>query len=89
MAAQTIAVHVVPNAPKTILVGRYGDAIKIKVRAPAVEGRANEELIRFLTESLGLPRHGARVLRGEKSREKIVIVEGVEGDAAARLLAGP
>jgi uncharacterized protein (TIGR00251 family) len=86
MATQTIAIHVVPNAPRTCVAGRHGEAIKIKLHAPAIEGRANEELIRFVAEALGLPRAAVRLLRGGKSREKIIAVDDCAGDAQSILL---
>ena len=70
MAAQTIAIHVVPNAAKNCVVGRQGDALKIKLRAPALEGRANDELIKFLADVLGVARANVRLQRGNKSRQK-------------------
>lgn len=87
MASQTIAIHVVPNAPKSIGVGRHDDAIKIKLHAPAIEGRANEELIRFVAEALGVPRVAVRLRRGGKSREKIVAINNYPGDADAIVIA--
>ncbi|OAI42102.1 hypothetical protein AYO41_01080 [Verrucomicrobia bacterium SCGC AG-212-E04] len=85
MAVQTIAIHVVPNARVTCVAGHHGGAIKIKLHAPAIEGRANDELIRFVAESLGVPRASVRLVRGAKSREKIVAVEDFAGDASGSL----
>jgi uncharacterized protein (TIGR00251 family) len=87
MASQTIAIHVVPNAPRTCVVGRHGEAIKLKLHAPAIDGRANDELIRFVAESLGVPRASVRLMRGGKSREKVVAVDDYTGDAQAALVA--
>jgi uncharacterized protein (TIGR00251 family) len=68
------------------VVGRYGDAIKIRLQAPPVDGAANEELIRFLAERLGVPRAAVRILSGETGRRKRVEVTGAPPDAADRLL---
>ena len=55
-----LRVHVVPNAKIDGVAGEHGGAIKIKLRAPAVEGKANAALLRFLAEQLELPRHADR-----------------------------
>lgn len=67
------------------MVGRHGDAIKIRLAAPPVDGAANEELVRFLAERLGVPRTAVRIVAGETGRRKRVAVVGV-GEAAMRLL---
>ena len=76
-----------PNAPQSCVVGRHADAIKIKLRAPAREGRANEELLRFLAEVQGVARANLRLVRGDKSRQKVVSVEGLDADGVEWLLA--
>jgi uncharacterized protein (TIGR00251 family) len=78
----TLALKVIPNAPQNEVVGRLGDAIKIKIHAPPLEGRANDALCEFLAERLGLPRRAVAVLRGDTSRQKIVRVEGLNLDEA-------
>lgn len=73
----TLAVKAVPNAPRHELVGWLGDALKIKVRAPALEGRANAALCEYLAEVLELPRRAVTVMHGETSRRKLVRIEGL------------
>ena len=51
-----LQVHVIPNARSDVVVGKHGGALKIKLRAPAIEGKANAALLRFLAEQLKLPR---------------------------------
>jgi uncharacterized protein len=81
-----LAVKGVPNAPRSEVVGRLGDAVKIKVHAPALEGRANDELCAFLSETLGLPRRAVVVQTGETSRHKLVRIEGLAlAEVEARL----
>jgi len=75
-----LAVKAVPNAPRSELVGWLGEALKVKVRAPALEGRANDELCRFLAERLGLPRRAVAVAVGETSRQKLVQIDGLTLD---------
>lgn len=72
-----IAIKAVPNAPRHEVVGWLGDAIKIKVHAPPVEGRANEALCEFLADKLALPRRAVTVQRGDTSRLKTVRIDGL------------
>lgn len=76
-----LAIKAIPNAPRNLIVGWLGDALKVKVHAPALEGRANEELCEFLADSLGLPRRAVSVLQGDKSRQKVVQVDGLSVEA--------
>jgi uncharacterized protein len=65
-----------------------GGALLIRLAAPPVDGAANEALVAFLASSLRLPRRSVRVVSGEKSRDKRVAIDGVDGAAAlATLLA--
>ena len=81
-----LQVHVVPNAKSDSVVGEYGGAVKIKLRAPAVEGEANAALVRFLAEQLKLPRRTIVLRRGQKSRDKVVQIHGLsEEDVRSRL----
>ncbi len=73
----TFAVQVVPRASKNQIVGKEGDAIKIRLNAPPVEGKANEALIRFLAETLGVSRAQIEIVTGHASRRKVVRVRGV------------
>ena len=71
----TIVFHVQPRAKKTELVGWHGDAIKVRLKAPPVDGAANEELVRFVTERLGVPRSAVRIVSGRTSRRKRLSLE--------------
>ena len=81
-----IAFKAVPNASRSEVVGWVGDAVKVKVQSPPVDGRANEELIRFLAEALGVKRSALRLAAGASSRLKQVEVSGLSRDAALRRL---
>ena len=84
-----LVVHVVPRAKRTEVVGRHGDALKIKLKAPPVDGAANAELVRFVAEQLGVRLAAVTITSGLTSRRKIVVVAGIrERDALGRLLAG-
>lgn len=74
----TIAIKAIPNAPRNEVVGWLGDALKVKVHAPPVEGRANEALCEFLASMLGLPRRAITVLRGDTSRQKLLRIAGLD-----------
>ena len=76
--ACTLELRIIPNAPRNELVGWHGPALKVKVHAPALEGRANAELLAFLAEALGLPRRSVTLLRGDKSRQKVVQIAGLD-----------
>ena len=81
-----LRVHVVPNAKSDRVVGECGGVVKIKLRAPAVEGKANAALIRFLAEQMKLPRYAIVLKRGEKSRDKVIQIHGLsEEDVRNRL----
>lgn len=73
----TLAIKAVPNAPRNRVAGWLGDALKVKVHAPALEGRANETLCEFLAGELGLPKRAVHLAHGEKSRQKLVRITGL------------
>lgn len=73
----TIAVRVVPRAPRTEVAGRYGDRVKLKVAAPPVEGAANAAVAAYLAERCGVRVSHVEVLVGERVRDKVLLVRGV------------
>jgi uncharacterized protein (TIGR00251 family) len=83
----TLAIKAIPNAPRTAIAGWLGDALKVKVHAPALEGRANENLCLFLAEKLGLPKRAVTLLQGEKSRQKVVRIDGLTAEETKQRLA--
>ena len=69
------------------MVGEHGCAIKIKLRAPAVDGKANAALIKFLAERLKVPAGTIILVRGQKSRDKLIHIDGLsEEDLKRRFL---
>jgi len=70
-------VHVVPNAKSDCVVGTHGGAIKVKLRAPAVKGKANAALVRFLAEKTKLPLRAVVLESGQRSRDKLIRIEGL------------
>jgi uncharacterized protein len=82
----TIRVHVIPNAKIDKVVGEHGDAIKIKLRAPAVEGKANAALCRFLAEKLSIRQRALALERGERSRDKVIRIGNLSEENIRRRL---
>ncbi len=81
----TIHVHAQPGAKRTEGVGLYGDCLKLRLASPPVDGKANECLIEFLAERLGVKRGQVKITRGLSSRRKNVFV-AVAGFQPAALL---
>ncbi|MCX6111211.1 MAG: DUF167 domain-containing protein [Proteobacteria bacterium] len=77
----SIALSVQPNAKRNEVVGAHGDALKIKIAAPPVEGAATEALLEFLAAHLGVKRQAVEILRGATNRQKVVVVHGITADA--------
>ena len=81
----TLTLHIQPGARKTELAGLHGDAMKIRLAAPPVDGKANEALISFLAEILGLTRSAVSLKSGHSSRRKVLEVSGATPEAVERL----
>ncbi len=80
--------HIQPRASKTEVVGRHGDAIKIRVKAPPVDGAANEELIRFLAKRFKVPRRLVKLVSGSSSRQKQIAIQGMTPNEIMESLLG-
>ncbi len=78
-----ITIWVVPGARRTEIVGRHGDALKIRVAAPPEAGKANRELTTLLAQVTG---SRVRLMRGAASRRKVVLVEGVSSADLGRMV---
>jgi len=85
MARLTVKVH--PRAKRSELNGRLGDAWKLALAAPPVDGKANDECVRFFAEFAKVPRSRVRILMGLTSRTKVIELEGVSQEILDRLLA--
>jgi uncharacterized protein (TIGR00251 family) len=81
-----LRLRIQPRASRTEVVGLHGNSVRIRLSAPPVDGAANEELIRFLAERLGVPRRAVEITAGHSGRQKTVHVEGVAVRAAAEAL---
>jgi uncharacterized protein (TIGR00251 family) len=86
MARLTVKVH--PRARRSALAGRLGDAYKLDLTAPPVEGKANEECVRFFAEWARVPRTSVHIVTGLTSRTKIIEIEGLPQEELEKRLAG-
>lgn len=88
MSRVVLELHVQPGASRTEVAGLHGERLKIRLAAPASDGRANAALIEFLAEQLGVPRRNVSIASGAASRRKRVIVEGFSGDLPWKMPSG-
>jgi len=75
-----LSCHVQPNASRTAVSGMYGTELKIALKSPPVDGKANKELCRFLTNTFALSSSSAEVISGQTSRKKRVFLRGISAD---------
>ncbi len=81
-----LSLHIQPGAKRTEVAGEHGEALKIRLGAPPVDGKANDALIAFLAERLGVPKARVILEAGQTSRSKRVRVVGVAGEAVVAAL---
>lgn len=81
-----LTLHIQPGAKRTECAGLHGEALKIRLAAPPVDGKANEALIAFLSKALGVSKSSVELISGETSRAKRVRVDGVDADGVRRAL---
>jgi uncharacterized protein (TIGR00251 family) len=72
-----VRLRVVPNARRSEVIGVHGEAVKVKVASPALEGKANEAVLELVAETIGVPVRMVQLLSGAKARDKVIGVEGV------------
>lgn len=70
-----LTLHLQPRASKDEFVGPHGDAYKVRITAPPVDGKANAHLVKFLAKAFGVPKNNVEILTGESSREKRVKIK--------------
>ncbi len=85
-----LEIRVLPGSKRDAVDGELADGrVKVRLRARAVEGAANDSLVEFIAEKLGLARRSVTILRGHRSRQKTLELEGLDSyEARSRLLAG-
>lgn len=71
----TLILHVQPGAKRTEITGLHGEALKIRLAAPPVEGRANEALLRFIAECFEVPLRQVQLKQGSQSRHKQITIQ--------------
>lgn len=84
----TFAVKVKPRSKKSAIVGELGNALKVALTAPPVDGRANQACIEFFADLLNLPRSAVTIVSGQSSRNKVIRVIGISAEALADKLRG-
>ena len=72
-----LTLYIQPRASRTEVIGPHGDALKLRLAAPPVDGEANEELVRFLAKALHVPKSAVMIVSGATGRRKVVRVVGV------------
>ena len=83
-----VDVRVIPRASKSAIAGTRDDAVLVRLKAPPVDGAANAELIRLLTDLLDVPQRNIQIVSGERSRGKRVRISGRTVADVERLLSG-
>ena len=82
----TFSIRVQPRAARTAITGTVGEALKVSVSAPPLDGRANVAVVEFFSEILSVPRASVQVVSGERSRNKTVRIAGCSGADVLRRL---
>ncbi len=83
----TLTLHIQPGAKKTEFAGLHGEALKIRLAAPPVDGKANDALLRFVADRLQLPKSAVSLKSGQTSRHKVLEVTGSSPEAVRQLTA--
>lgn len=78
-----LRLHVQPGAKKSEMVGIHGDRLKVRLKAPPVDGKANAELIRFIAEFFNLKLKDVEIISGERSRQKDVRIPKISVEIAS------
>ena len=81
----TLTLHVQPGAKHSEIVGMHGEALKIKLAAPPIEGRANKALLKLIADLFGVPLRNTELKQGGQSRHKVVAVTGSHVDPESLL----
>src|SRR5437660_9772301 len=85
-AAARFTVKVQPRAKETALAEKLGDAYKLRLAAPPVDGKANEACVRFFARRFGVAASAVRIVQGLSSRTKVVEIEGIDAAQVQRIL---
>lgn len=83
----SISLKVIPKSFRNQVVGEEGGALKIKIQAPPVEGAANEAVVEFLASIFNKPKNSFLVMKGQKSRHKVINIQGAQAKEVLESLA--
>jgi uncharacterized protein (TIGR00251 family) len=86
LAVLRLQIHLQPRAARNRIVGVHGDALKVQVHAPPVDGAANAALVELLADTLDVPRRAIRILQGATSRKKVIEIATADPAACRRRL---
>ena len=86
-ATVTLQIHAQPNARTTAAAGLHGDALKVRIAAPATDGRANSALLTWLASALDIPRNSLSLKSGVTARRKVIEIRPADGLLVMRILA--
>lgn len=81
-----LSIYVIPRSSKTEVMGLYGDFLKIKLKSPPVDNEANEELIRFISEKVKIPKSNIEIILGKTQKKKVLSLIGGTIDRMKPLL---
>lgn len=71
-------IYAVPSSSKSEVIGTYNDLLKIKLKAPPVDNKANEELVRFLAKVLKVPKSNIEIVSGHRCKKKVICIVGYD-----------
>ena len=85
-AGVRVSIRVQPRAAVSEIAGLHGDALKVRLTAPPVDGAANDALVDLLAATFGIPKRGVTIVAGTSSRSKVVELQGVSEERVRRLV---
>lgn len=80
------ALRVQPRASRTAIVGLIGDAVKLAITAPPVDGKANQAVVEFLSDLFRVPKSSIEIVSGETGRNKLIAIRGVTAEQVRKML---
>jgi len=76
--ALSVKIKVEPRSSKSGIIGLHGDALKVKLTSPPVDGKANKELVELLAKECGIPKNAVEIVSGQSSKNKLVRITGIK-----------
>ncbi len=81
-----VLLYIQPQASKNQIIGLHNGALKVKIQAPPVEGKANDEIIFYFSKLLKIPKSRLQILKGDLSRHKTLFIEGISASEFQKLI---